>query len=184
MTLLRHSPRPVYRIYSEEEFLAAEDWGGEPETVSAARSTSPGPWGRLVGVAALSVTFAALLGVFAFDVMRSPSHSRRRIALVSIAGGRPPQRQAPKILTTAPRTLPLSSAARDTPRRTRAPRSPQATARAARIAKLPAYTPSPPSPVEAAPAASEAVPAASEAVPVVTAAAPHPPARPEFGFER
>jgi hypothetical protein len=188
MTLLRHSPRPVYRIYSEEEFFGSEDCCGEPEAVSAERSTAPRPWGRLAGLAALSVTFATLLGVFALDAMRSNPHRARRIALVPAPDGRPRKRRAPKVLPPEPRSLPLSSVVRNTRRRTRAPRIPKAAARAARVAKLPAYTPSPPSAVEAGPAATEAAPATPATTATVvsakTAAAPHPPARPEFGFER
>ncbi len=213
MTFLGHSPRPVYRIYAEEEFLAAADWRQEPQPAPVNRCTPARPWGRLAGVTALSATFAALLGVVALDAMRSTSPTRRRIAFVNTARGSSLQRRAPKALRTALQVPPSSSVPRYTPRRARAPRVPRVAPLvfprvapgatrsgelplviprvapgAARSEELPASTPSPPPAVGAAPAATAAAPAtpatAATVVAAKAAAAPPPAARHEFGFER
>jgi hypothetical protein len=92
MTLLRSAPRQVYRVYPEEEFLAAEDWR---EPVEAARDFAPvggcepRPWGRVAAVAALTAVIAAVVGVVAINGARSRAgidrmSASRRIAL----GGR------------------------------------------------------------------------------------------------
>ncbi|HWX44644.1 MAG TPA: hypothetical protein VNY52_04900 [Solirubrobacteraceae bacterium] len=184
MNTLRRPSRQVYRVYSEEEFLAAEDWCDEPEPVGVDFATSSGPWGRLAGVAALSVTFAALLSVVAIDVIRSSPHSGKRIALPTAAGNRPPKRRVPKVLPSAPRTLPSVFLARGMRRRTPAPRIAQISPRKARYEELPTVPPPPrpssgiemaataaPTPPTGSPAASATVIAATTVTPA-TAVSP------------
>jgi hypothetical protein len=108
MTLLRTSPRPVYRVYSEEEFLAAEE-RSEPvatEPVEAElRFASPGDgepffaspgdgepffappgdgeprlWGRIAALAALAAAVVVVVGVVAMNEMRSRVATERRLA--------------------------------------------------------------------------------------------------------
>jgi hypothetical protein len=92
MTRLRRPPRPVYRVYSEAEFLAAADWSGEavteervldgavekPESSAwgrvagvAAQGANPSVWGRVAGLAALTGALAAVAGVVVLSVSRS-----------------------------------------------------------------------------------------------------------------
>jgi hypothetical protein len=90
VTLLRSAPRPVYRVYSEEEFLAAEDWPSEPEPNRASIGQAigrrePRRWGRVAAVAALSAFVAAVAGVVAVDKLRSRAGTDRRFAGGGIA---------------------------------------------------------------------------------------------------
>lgn len=96
--LLRSTPRQAYRIYSEEEFLAADDWqveaepgyGSEPEPAREVepefallgqhRPRSPRPWGTLAALAALTSAMVAVVGVVALNATRSQPHGDRRFA--------------------------------------------------------------------------------------------------------
>lgn len=78
VTLLRGASRQVYRVYSEEDFLAGEDWlqGSERDSTDHARSGPIG--GRLAGVAALSVAITAVTGVVVMYGVQSRAGSDRR----------------------------------------------------------------------------------------------------------
>ncbi len=109
VTLLRSAPRQAYRIYSEEEFLAAEDWQAEAEPVpgcepefallGGAGQREPRRWGRLVAVAALASVVAAVVGVVALSATRSRPGNDRRFADGGItpapSRARSPQGSAP-----------------------------------------------------------------------------------------
>lgn len=119
--LLRPSPRPPYRIYSEEEFLAAEDCQvevepGFGEDFEPARELTPAPglallgrtgprceskrWGGLAALAALASVVAAVVGVVALNATRSQPRSDRRFAGRVVAGGGSP----PGIVAARPST--------------------------------------------------------------------------------
>jgi hypothetical protein len=109
VTLLRSTPRQAYRIYSEEEFLAAEDWQveAEPEFAllgHAGPRREPKRWGGLAALAALTSVVAAVVGVAALNATRSKPQSNRRIAT---RGGSPPEivadRPSIRRLDTPPR---------------------------------------------------------------------------------
>ena len=88
MTLPRSPARQAYRIYSEEEFFAAEDWQAEDElTLSGQKGPQrkPRQWGRFAALAALASVVAAVVGVVALNVTRSGSGSDRGFADVEIA---------------------------------------------------------------------------------------------------
>ena len=83
MRTLLPAPRQPYRVYSEEEFLAAEDWpepvDGEPACASiGARGTRP--WGRVVALAAFCAVAVAVTGVVAMNEARFRAGSGRRFA--------------------------------------------------------------------------------------------------------
>jgi hypothetical protein len=83
MRPVSHAPRQPYRLYSEAEFLAAEDW---PEPVEAEPAFAaigeygPRPWGRAVALAALCAVAVAVTGVVAMHEARSRAGSGRRSA--------------------------------------------------------------------------------------------------------
>ncbi len=90
MTLLRSTPRQVYRIYSEEEFFAAEDWQADAQAEFALSGQEdprrePRQWGRFAALAALASVVAAIVGVVALNAPRSGSGSDRRFADVGLA---------------------------------------------------------------------------------------------------
>jgi hypothetical protein len=92
VTLLRSAPRPAYRIYSEEEFLA-EDWQVETEPEfallgQASPRREPKRWGGLAALAALTSVVVAVIGVVALNATRTKPQSNRRIAA---RGGSPPE---------------------------------------------------------------------------------------------
>lgn len=97
MTLLRSAPRPAYRMYSEEEFLAAEDWQVETESEFALvgqaspRRRESKRWGALAALAALPCVIAAVVGVVALNATRTKPQSSRRVAA---RGGSPPETAA------------------------------------------------------------------------------------------
>ncbi len=104
MMLLRSAPRQAYRIYSEEEFLAAEDWQveGEPEfaTLGQARPRRESKrWGGLAALAALASVAAAVAGVVALNATRTKPQSNRRIAA---RGGSPPKIIADRLSIRSP----------------------------------------------------------------------------------
>jgi hypothetical protein len=169
---LRQTPRQVYRIYPEEEFLRAEDFSAQGGCDGATiRDRESGACGRLAGVAALTVAVAVVVGVVAMNEVRSRASSDRRTAGRRIAFGEPVDRRAvPGKIRSHGRT-------------------PRAGARTRRIVKRPAtvervpalaqaYTASQPQPQ---PVAAVAIVAAKA---VTTARAPANGARSEFGFER
>jgi hypothetical protein len=86
MSLPRSAPRQVYRVYTEEEFLAAEDWSMEAEPDFAPiPDGEPRPRGRVAAVAALTAVVAAVVGVVAISGARfsagiDPRFASRRIA--------------------------------------------------------------------------------------------------------
>jgi hypothetical protein len=94
VTLLRSAPRRAYRIYSEEEFLAAEDWQVEVEPEFALLGQAdphraPARWGRVAGLAALASVVATVVGVVALNATRSRSESDRRLTGRIAARGGP-----------------------------------------------------------------------------------------------
>ena len=106
---MRHllpAPRQPYRVYSEEEFLAAEDW---PEPVDAepacasigARGTRP--WGRVVALAAFCAVAVAVTGAVAMNEVRSRAGSGRRLASRRIVSRLPREGHALSSLPTAGR---------------------------------------------------------------------------------
>ncbi len=83
MRPLLPAARQLYRVYSEEEFLAVEDWSepGEVEPLRAAiGECGPRPWGRTVVLAVLSLVAVAVTGVVAMNEARSRAGSGRRFA--------------------------------------------------------------------------------------------------------
>jgi hypothetical protein len=91
VTLLQRAPRRVYRVYREEEFLAAEDrlreaaledWPDPPAAGPSAR-------GRVLGLAAMAGVLAAAAGVAAMLELRSTATTR--IALGPGGRGHSPQ---------------------------------------------------------------------------------------------
>ncbi len=107
MTRLRSAPRRTCRIYSEEEFLAAEDCQVEAGVGPASTFTStfepefallglvdsqrePRRWGRFAVLTALASVVAAVVGVVALNAARSRSESDRGfVARIAVRGGSP-----------------------------------------------------------------------------------------------
>jgi hypothetical protein len=190
MTLLRRPPRQVYRVYSEEEFLAAEDWSLEPP----AEGPSSSPWGRVAGIAALTGAVAMVVGVVVMSESRSGVS--RRSTLGMLASNRS-SRSAPA--APPPSSQPIG---RDMRRHGRAPRSPERPRRIAQwggarelaqtrvpavAATSTAALPPAPTPPVAPDPAPTSPPATSPAPPPATtppATASANSARAEFGFER
>jgi hypothetical protein len=86
-------PRQVYRLYTEEEFLNADDllgseWGEAPRDCSPIGSSAPSPWGRRAGIAA-AAALALVAGVVAIDELRHGAGGGRRSAGRMIALGEP-----------------------------------------------------------------------------------------------
>jgi hypothetical protein len=126
VTRLRQASRQAYRIYSEEKFLAAEDWQAEAVTgvgVEPASEFEPefallgqaGPrrepkrWGRLAVLAALTSVVAAVVGVVALNATRSKPQSSRRTAA---RGG-----SSPEIVADRASIRPLDARPRKSTRR-------------------------------------------------------------------
>ena len=85
VTLLRSAPRQAYRIYSEEEFLAAKDWQVEAEPEFALLEQTgprhkPKRWGGFAALVALASVVAAVVGVVALNATKSKPQSNRRFA--------------------------------------------------------------------------------------------------------
>jgi hypothetical protein len=81
MRPLLPAPRQLYRVYSEEEFLAAEDWPEPVEAESACAAIGEfgaRPWGRAVVLAALCTVVVAVAGVVMMNETRSRVGSGRR----------------------------------------------------------------------------------------------------------
>jgi hypothetical protein len=103
MRLLFPAPRQPYRVYSEEEFLAAEDWCESVEAepaLAAGGECAPRPWGRAVVLVALSAVVAAVTGVVAMNEARSRAGSGRRFASRRIVPGLPREDHATSSLPT------------------------------------------------------------------------------------
>jgi len=104
VTPLRSTPRQAYRIYSEEEFLAAEDWQveAEPEFALLGKASPrrvPKRWGGPAALAALTTAVVAVVGVVALNATRSNPQSNRRIAA---RRGSPPEIVADRPSIRAP----------------------------------------------------------------------------------
>jgi hypothetical protein len=188
VTLLRSAPRQAYRIYSEEEFLAAGDW-----QVEAAPRREPKRWGRLAALAALASVVAAVVGVIVLNATRSKSESDRRFAgSIAARGG-----SRPEIVADRSSIWPLDARPRKRTRRASLP-VPRATKRRSPpvgrppIPAHPYLPPQPPPHVETASASTTADATATPtrataSTPVASAtAATAPPggADSQFGFER
>ena len=196
VTLLRSAPRQAYRIYSEEEFLAAEDWQveAEPELAllgQADRQRGPRRWGRVAVLAALASVLATVVGVVALNATRSRSESARGFAGRITARGRSPRivadRSSIRPLDTYPRKrirLAYVSVRRIAERRPAPAGRPPVPAHP--------YTPPQPPPPASPPAptpVSAPASAATESPKVTartatTASNAHGVADAEFGFER
>jgi hypothetical protein len=179
---------PAYRIYSEEEFLAAEDWQGEAEPEfallgQAGPQREPRRWGGLAALAALTSVVAAVVGVVALTATRSKPQGDRRIAA---RGG-----SSPEIVADRPSVRPL-----DAHPRKRLRRASVAVRRAAEHRLLPAdrplttahpyLPPEPPSPAPTPAPVPVNAPASAKATAAAATSAPAPArgADAEFGFER
>ncbi len=182
---LRKPPRQVYRIYSEEEFLRAEDWPAEAELDHAAiGDREPRSWGRVVGIAALIAAVASVAGIVTMSEVRSRVGSDRRSVGRRIALGASIADRPVAIASEASSRIDRRAAGRKIRSHGRAPRAPAPIGRVderhAAVERAPvvaqAYIPSRPHPV----ATVATVPATT----VTTAKAPANGARPEFGFER
>lgn len=89
MTLLRRAPREVYRVYGEDEFLAAAAPADEPVAAGHPRD---GGWQlqRLVGATLLLVIVGVVGGMVAITGVWSQTGDRRRGAGRMLAARRPP----------------------------------------------------------------------------------------------
>ncbi len=197
MTLSRSAPRQAYRIYSEEEFLAAEDWQVEPEPEFAllgrvGQQRRPTQWGRLATLAALTSVVGAVVGVVALHATRSRPESDRRFADGGIA--LPPTRAGSpqEIVADRSSVRPLDARSRKHTRRAYvsvrrlAERRPRPVGRSP-IPAHPYLPPQPPPPVQTpVPVLASAVKVSAKATvrTATTATAAAGGARSEFGFER
>ncbi len=103
MRSLLRAPRQPYRVYFEEEFLAAEDWCEPVEAepaVTASEKCAPRPWGRAVVLVALSAVVVAVTGVVAMNEARSRAGSGRRFASRRIVPRLPREDHATSSLPT------------------------------------------------------------------------------------
>jgi hypothetical protein len=171
VTLPRSKPRQAYRVYSEEEFLAAEDWQveAEPEFAllgQASPRRQPKRWGGLAALAALTTAVVTVVGVVALNATRSKPQSNRRIAARE---GSPPE-----IVANRPSTQPLGAPSRSPTRRASvlgrriAGRGPRPVGRSP-ITAHPHRPPPPTPPADAASARATAASAATPATPSTTA---------------
>jgi hypothetical protein len=109
------SRRPVYRVYSEEEFLAAEEWDVEalpacgsalepaPEFAllgQASPQFEPRAWGRVAAVAALTTAAAVLVEVVAMNETRSTASTDRRFASRRVVSRAPFEDRLPRSSST------------------------------------------------------------------------------------
>lgn len=201
--------RQAYHLYTEEEYLNAEDllgseWGEAPRDCSPVGACAPSPWGRRAGIAALTASLAVVAGVVAIDELRhgvGGESAGRMIALGASAEKRPGDRSV-AIDPEAPRPIDPGSASREMSRPGQARRAPvtdhpgrritehvPAVARAqipsrsrpvATLATAPAGT----APAGTAPAGTGPAGTAPVAAPTATASSAARARRPEFGFEQ
>jgi hypothetical protein len=200
VTLLRRAPRQAYRIYSEEEFLAAEDWQAEVVTgvgVEPASEFEPefallgqaGPrrepkrWGGLAALAALTSVVAAVVGVVALNATRSKPQSNRRTAARGSS--------SPEIVADRPSIRRLDTPPRKHIRRAsvvvrRVPEHRPLPVGRPLISERPYLPPEPSSPAPTSTPGSASTPLSVKATaPTATVAtAPASGADAEFGFER
>ncbi len=192
VTLLRSAPRQAYRIYSEEEFLAAEDWQveAEPEFALLGQSPQREPrrWGRLAALAALTSVVTAVIGVVALNATRSKPESNR-----GFAGRIAARRGSPEEIVAARSSIrPLGERPRKRTRRASVP-----VRRATERRSLPAgrppipthpYLPPQPPPPAGTPVSMPASAVTVSAKATATTATAATPAAggagSEFGFER
>ncbi len=202
VTLPRSTPRPAYRIYPEEAFLAAEDWRGEaaPKPSLPNRADphrEPWRWRRVAVLAALASVVAAVVGVVTWNATRSRSASDRRLA----GGTAAPRRTPPEIVAQRP-SRPLDSPPGKPSRRASMPvgRVTKRDRRSGGRAPFRAHPHLPPPPAPPAEDASSPITAANTtattatpttatastpvAARTATAATPASGAGSEFGFER
>ncbi len=174
VTLPRSKPRQAYRIYSEEEFLAAEDWqvDAEPELAllgQASPRRQPKRWGGLAALVALTTAVVAVVGVVALNATRSKPQSNRRIAA---RRGSPPQIVADRPGTQPPGEPPRSPARRASVLGRRiAARGPHAAGRPTTTAH-PHRPPPPTPPTDAASEPATAAPETPTTAPPNTTATP------------
>lgn len=195
VTLVRSKPPQAYRIYSEEEFLAAEDWQveAEPEFALLGRASprhQPRRWGGLAALVALTTAAVAIVGVVALNATRSKPQSDRRIAA---RRGSPPEIVADRPSIRAPGVRPRKPTRRAPVAIRRVTEHRPPPVGRPPIAAHPYLPPEPPPP---APTPAQAPTPTSTPVPVsapastkatATATAATAPARgadAEFGFER
>jgi len=88
MTLMRRRPRAVYRVYTEEEYLAGVDALGDWQAPSPGEATRGRRLHRLAGAAALSGAVGTVVGVVGFAVLRAHPVARRAMA-AELAAPRP-----------------------------------------------------------------------------------------------
>ncbi|MGH2855083.1 MAG: hypothetical protein ACRDLF_12935 [Solirubrobacteraceae bacterium] len=175
MTLLGRAPREAYRVYSEEEFFAVEDWLVEAEPdVAAIGGREPRPWGRVAGIAALTAVVTAVAGVVAFNEVRSRAGTDRRLASRKAVPGPPGDAKSAHSPPSGLAGRVLLAAAPPVVAHTHVP-----------LRSHPAATPAVSAPVTAATptAATAGAAATASATPTATTASTGG-ARPEFGFER
>jgi hypothetical protein len=177
VTLLRSTSHPGYRVYSEEEFLAAADPLEQTERERAPIATrEPRRAKPLLAVTALAAAFATVIGAVAIRELRSSMGADRKSNGRSLALRSPlPERPAGGGGSPASASVPVASrAARSTVRQLPVPvatrrvaphRAQLAAVRAPSVARTYIRSQSPPYTAEAVVASAARV-------------------RPEFGFER
>ncbi len=193
VTLLRPALRQAYRIYSEEEFLAAEDWQAEAEAGAGPESGAefepayefepefallgeagprrePRQWGRLAALAALTSVVAAVVGVVALNVARSKSESDRRLAGRIAAGGG----SLPEIVADRSSIRPLEARPRKHTQRASVTvrRATERRLRPVGRSPIPAHAHIPPPPTPPVATASAPTTTATSAIPTMAAASP------------
>jgi hypothetical protein len=184
MTVLRRAPREVYRVYTEEDFLArvAEQQDIEP----AASASAEGLFQRIAGTTMLLAAAGLVGGLVALASLSSGNGTRRRSATgLLVAGGshRAPSQRSARIAPAE--VLPEAAGAGGSRKQ------------GAEVAeRVPIRRPEPRlvSPEEALPVADVAQPRSApiEAVTSTSASAgatavasqPQRSGQPEFGFER
>jgi hypothetical protein len=191
MTLLTRRPREVYRVFEEDEFLAADTH--ELAATPAAPVASQRRVRRTAAAAALVAATSALAGLLAIAEMLPVSSNRRRTVVPLFAGRGSAAAPAPAsthVAALAARhqpTLPARAPAADARepstrfRRLRRARLGRRSVLARRVASRTLAQVAAPRSVPVAPAPAAAPERASSPV-----GASEPPSadRPEFGFER
>jgi hypothetical protein len=197
MTVLRRTPREVYRVYGEDEFLArvADHRDVEPAAPASAERLLH----RVAGTTMLLAAAGMVGGLVALTSLSSGTGARRRIAsgLLAANGSRSARSRRSARLAPAEvwreaagaRGSYRRGAQEPTMSRVRAPR------RAARPARLPLDRPEPPvttagrtvpvaDEAQSRSAPIEAVASTSSAGATVAASQPRRSGQSEFGFER
>ncbi|HTA33241.1 MAG TPA: hypothetical protein VK721_07435 [Solirubrobacteraceae bacterium] len=191
MTLLQRTPREVYRVFDEDEFLVrgADQLGNSPATpVTAERRLR-----RIVGTTVLVAAAGAVGGLLAVAGVFSVSGARRRAGIRLFAATVPPSSSS-RVETLGGRHLTAPKGSRDAGVRRRSKRV--AVSRRARLdvrsvgerraVSGPIGGRAPALAVVAAPRSRsvEAAPSAGDTPPALDGPQLHRSGRPEFGFER